>query len=163
MELFRTAQLNLAGWSALAGACAGSGAVGGLVGRLARMPVPWRVGLCVGSGLAPLAAAVVADRAKWRRMPTSYSWGGSADEVLDVVSELRSLGVWAQLRVDPGGFEERPAGYAGDHVVALPSSVSLMYRQGDWQIVADVLSRAGLSGPMRPAGLRGMTGGAARW
>ncbi|HET6665947.1 MAG TPA: hypothetical protein VFG98_01565 [Intrasporangium sp.] len=92
----RTAQLNSVGWSAVLGVCAAAGCVGVLLARA--------LGLSGSSGLVltlvPVGAVVLADRRRWAGMETAHGWGGSVEEVTQVVEELRYHGVAAKVRPD---------------------------------------------------------------
>ena len=87
---FRTAELNAAGWAAVAGLCATGAATGWAVARLTnaspRITVP-------AGGAAAFAAVLAADRRKWAGMSTSYGWTDNPAEVQHMATVLELAGV----------------------------------------------------------------------
>lgn len=64
-RLFRSVQLNLAGWAAVMAMCLAGAGAGYVVGRL--VDVPAALGLTAGA-LAVLAGLLVVDRRRWARL-----------------------------------------------------------------------------------------------
>jgi hypothetical protein len=91
----RTAQLNAVGWSALAGVCL----VAGVLTALTLRATGWHPALrgAVGA-VGVLAALVVADRRKWGRMETGFSFTDDAVELRRVGNRLIAQGL--PVRVD---------------------------------------------------------------
>lgn len=84
------------------------------------------------SGLLPLAILAAADRRRWRAMPATYGWGGTAAEVSAVAVELLGRGVLANVAIE------------GDD-----DSASLCYRNADADVVSTVLAEHGIPAPER--------------
>ncbi|MEU8238412.1 hypothetical protein AB0C07_09215 [Actinoplanes missouriensis] len=128
-ELFRSAELNPAGWAAVAGICLCGAATGWAVTRVTGVP-PW-ITTTVGAAAA-FAAVVAADRRKWAGMSTTYSWTDDLAEVERVAMLLRRAGIDASAVTDG----RRPA---------------LRYRNGDLRHVNRAFRDAGLPPPWAPA------------
>jgi hypothetical protein len=65
VQLFRSVQLNLAGWSAVAALCLAGAGVGYGGARLVELPV----GPCLtGGAVAVLAGLLILDRRRWARL-----------------------------------------------------------------------------------------------
>lgn len=65
VQLFRSVQLNLVGWSAIAVLCLAGAGVGYGVSRLADLPAwPW----LAGGAVAVLAGLLIVDRRRWARL-----------------------------------------------------------------------------------------------
>ncbi len=89
-EMFRTAQLNVAGWAAVAGLCVTGAATGLAATRLTGAP-SW-ITAPVGSAAA-FAVILAADRRKWAGMPTTYTWTDNPAEVQHMASLLQRAGI----------------------------------------------------------------------
>ena len=98
----RTAQLNVAGWSALLGSCLGAGLLG--VAAAAALGLPPVSGAVLA--VVPLVAIMAVDRRRWARLPTGYGWGGSVEEVGRVAALLEARGVHTRVVPD----DEPPSG-----------------------------------------------------
>lgn len=96
-ELFRTAQLNVVGWAAVAGLCA-VGATAGLAAARVTGTAPW-IAVPAG-GAAALAGLVAADRRKWRAMPTTYAWTDDVNSIQHIADVLTRAGVAVTVEVD---------------------------------------------------------------
>jgi hypothetical protein len=125
-ELFRTAQLNMVGWAAVAGLCVAGAATGLAAARLTGTPA-W-ITAPVGSAAA-FAALLAADRHKWAGMPTTYAWTDDPAEVLHLASLLRRAGIDVSADTDDG---EQP---------------TLHYLNRDHRRVARAFHDAGLQPP----------------
>jgi len=68
-RLFRTAELNVAGWSALVGTCLLAGGVGNALGSRAGIGM-W---VAAPAAVIPLAIALVVDRRRWARITQRQS------------------------------------------------------------------------------------------
>jgi hypothetical protein len=125
-RLLRTAELNAAGWGAvvlLSLAGAGVAHVAARVsGSTSKAPAP------VGA-LACLVALVAADRQRWGRMETGYSWTDDPEDVVRTGVLLQRHGV--PVRVDTD--DQR--------------GPRLRYRNRDARRVRRELHRAGVSPP----------------
>lgn len=138
----RTARLNLVGWSALLGLCVVAGAGGmALSGAVGSTPLYGSAG-----AVLPFVAVVLVDRRRWARMPTSFGWGGSMDDVTHVVALLEARGVHAEAVADeiahPWTEPER------DHdIEPRVVSASLEYRNRDVVVVREVLRGQGILMP----------------
>ena len=96
-ELFRTAQLNGAGWAAVAVVCA-LGAATGLAtarftGAATGMTMP-------AGGAAAFAAVIAADRRRWARMTVHHAWTDDLGEVRRVADLLTNAGVAVSVEID---------------------------------------------------------------
>src|SRR4051812_36535545 len=123
-RLLRTAELNAAGWGAvvllsLAGA--------GIAHGAARASGSTSKALAPVGALACLVALVAADRRRWGRMETSYSWTRDPDDVARIGVLLQRHGV--PVRVDTD--DER--------------GPRLRYRNRDARRVRRELHRAGVA------------------
>jgi hypothetical protein len=119
--------LNAVGWAAFAGVCLAGAAVGYAVGVAVAAPaVP---AVLAGAAVAPVAL-VWADRRRWRRRWTGYSWGGTPVEVRHAAGELRRAGVPAEAETTGG-------------------RAALRYRNRDRRRVARVLAGLGIQPPRR--------------
>ncbi|MBB2986294.1 hypothetical protein [Terracoccus luteus] len=133
---FRTAQLNVVGWSALLGACLVAGALGAVV--VASLGMPWGWGALLA--LVPVVVVTVLDRRRWGGTSTSHDWGASRDEVEAVAFELQSMGVDAQVR--SGTVPSDVADDGGPQHWA-----SLEWLERDSRAVDAVLERHGIRRP----------------
>jgi hypothetical protein len=98
--VLRTARLNAVGYAALAGACL----VAGFVSGLALAPTGWRLLLRVVVGpLVVLVALVIADRRKWGRMETGFSFTDDVATTRAVADRLTARGLPVTLDVDQWG------------------------------------------------------------
>lgn len=104
---FRHAQFNLAGWSALLGACLVLGGLGLGLARLAGAPTATAVAATTAGVAAPLLWVWRWDRRAWNRLHVTYDWGGTRDQVLAVQAELAARGVSALL----DEFPDRATGH----------------------------------------------------
>ena len=138
----RTAQLNLAGWSALLGACLLAAAAGVAVTAAAHGP------LLLGAawGVAPLLVVVLLDRKRWARGQTSFGWGGSVNDVARIAAELEARGVRAVVVTEGNaiGWGESAPATASD---AVEQTAALEYANRDVKAVGDVLRRHGIRLP----------------
>ncbi|GAA6525993.1 hypothetical protein IDVR_17890 [Intrasporangium sp. DVR] len=137
----RTAQLNLAGWSALLGLCAAAGIAGVLLVRAIDLPGWW------GSSLAllPVVIVLVADRRRWAAMETSFVWSASVADVARIADELRSRGVDTEVRPDPR--YDQPWWDRIDSPVDAEPTASLVYRNRHAATVRTVLRAHGVDVP----------------
>lgn len=133
---FRTAQLNVVGWSALLGACLVAGALGAVVAAALGMPWGWGALLA----LVPVVVVTVLDRRRWGSTTTSHDWGGGRDEVEAIAAELRAAGLDVQVRCGV----DRPDDGSGDE----PSRwAALEWYERDTRTVDAVLERHGIRRP----------------
>jgi hypothetical protein len=125
-RLLRTAELNAAGWGAVVVlSLAGAGiahVAARMSGSTSKAPAP------VGA-LACLVALVAADRRRWGRMETGYSWTDDPEDVVRTGVLLQRHGV--PVRVDTD--DER--------------APRLRYRNRDARRVRRGLQRVGISPP----------------
>jgi hypothetical protein len=126
--LFRTAQLNLIGWMAVAGLCIVGAAAGYGISVLVGGPVV--VWLLTGA-LLSLITLVVVDRRRWGQMWTGYSWGDSAQATESVCRQLKRRGLAVATRTYSDG------------------RIQLHYRHRDGRRVARALSQLGIRPPHR--------------
>jgi hypothetical protein len=100
LSFLRTARLNAVGYAALAGACL----VAGVVSGLTLAPTGWRLLLRVVVGpLVVLVALVIADRRKWGRMETSFSFTDDVATMRAVADRLTARGLPVTLDEERGG------------------------------------------------------------
>ncbi|MGX7675620.1 hypothetical protein [Plantactinospora sp. DSM 117369] len=125
-RLFRSVELNAAGWAAAAALCLAGAAAGWAVSLLIGWPIV--VGLVIGT-LLSLVALVVADRRRWGRVWTEYSWGESPEITERVGRRLKQLGLPVETTMYPEG------------------RVGLRYRHRDGRRVATALGRLGIRPP----------------
>jgi len=125
-RLFRSVEFNAVGWAAAAALCLAGAAVGCAVSLLIDWPTV--VGLVIGTMLC-LVALVVADRRRWGRVWTEYSWGDSPETTESVGMKLKRLGLPVETTIYPDG------------------RVRLRYRHRDGRRVAMALSRLGIRPP----------------
>ncbi|MEU5567598.1 hypothetical protein [Micromonospora musae] len=118
-RLFRSVELNAAGWAAAAALCLAGAAVGCAVSL--QIDWPTVIGL-VGGGLLSLVAIVVADRRRWGGIWTEYSWGAPPETTESVGAKLQQLGMPVETAVHSDG------------------EVHLRYRHRDGRRVAMALS-----------------------
>ncbi|MCA2219128.1 hypothetical protein [Jidongwangia harbinensis] len=98
-ELFRTAELNAAGWAAVGGLCVAGAAAGLALARLTGAP-SW---ITASAGAAAAFAAVLAaDRRKWAGMHSSYAWTDDSAEVQHIAGLLQRAGIDAAADADRG-------------------------------------------------------------
>ena len=98
--VLRTARLNAVGHAALAGACL----VAGFVSGLAPAPAGWPLVLRVVVGpVVVLVTLVVADRRKWGRMETGFSFTDDVATVRAVADRLTARGLPVTLDEERGG------------------------------------------------------------
>jgi hypothetical protein len=95
--LFRTAQLNAAGWSAVVGLCA-AGAGAGLVAARFTRAATW-ITMPAGGAFA-MAGLIAADRRKWAAMPSTYAWTDNLDDVLQIADMLTRAGIAVSVEID---------------------------------------------------------------
>jgi hypothetical protein len=100
MRLFRTVELNVAGWGMVLVLCLAGAGVGYLV---APMPGTTRLVAAAGGAVAALLTLVAVDRHRWRRMHVTYSWTDDAEEIARIGSLLREQGLAVELDSDPDG------------------------------------------------------------
>ncbi|WP_433117935.1 hypothetical protein [Micromonospora sp. CA-246542] len=130
-DLLRTAQLNAAGWAAVAAICVIGAATGLAATRLTGTP-SW---LTTPAGAAAAFAAVLAaDRRKWANMPTTYSWTDNPTEVQRIASALQHAGIDATADTADTADLEQP---------------TLRYLNRDYRRVARAFRAAGLPPPPR--------------
>lgn len=127
-RLFRSVELNAVGWAAAAALCLAGAAAGYAVSLLIGWPVA--VGPVIGT-LLSLVALVVADRRRWGRLWTEYSWDDSPEATQRVCLTLKRLGLPVEMTTYPDG------------------QVRLRYRHRDGKRVATALSRLGIRPPGR--------------
>ena len=127
-RLFRTAELNAAGWGAVVLLClTGAGITHGAArasGSASNAAAP------VGA-LACLIALVAADRRRWGGMETGYSWTDDPEDIARAGALLQRRGV--PVRVDTD-YEGGPR---------------IRYRNRDARQVRRELHRAGVPAPPR--------------
>ena len=98
--VLRTARLNAVGYAALAGACL----VAGFVSGLAMVPTAWPLLLRVVVGpVVVLVSLVIADRRKWGRMETGFSFTDDVATVRAVADRLTARGLPVTLDEERGG------------------------------------------------------------
>ena len=97
-RVFRTARLNVAGWSALAGWIALWGALFGVAAGLTHLPVATSAAF---GALAAAASVVIFDRRRWGEMESQFSWTDDPAVVEDAVRRLRNLGVDVRAYTTP--------------------------------------------------------------
>jgi hypothetical protein len=124
--LFRSAQLDLVGWMAVAALCLVGAATGYWISLLVGGPVA--VWLVIGA-LLWLVTLVVVDRRRWGQLWTGYSWGDTPQATESVGRELKRRGLVVVTRIYPGG------------------RVGLRYRNRDGRQVARALSQLGIRPP----------------
>jgi hypothetical protein len=100
----RTARLNAVGWGALAVACVIAGLVTDVVLLVTGWPVPLRAG--IGPVIVVLGL-VVADRRKWARMETTFSFTDDVLAMRAVADELVARGLPVTLDVESWGARLR--------------------------------------------------------
>jgi len=127
-KLFRTAQLNAAGWAAVAGLCA-IGAMTGLARAHLTGAATWMT-MPAGSAAA-FAAVIAADCRKWARMSTSYAWTDDLAEISRMADLLANAGVAVSVEIDE--FDQP----------------SLEYVNRDHRRVARAFRNAGLPRPLK--------------
>ena len=89
----RTADLNVVGWAALLGLCLLAAVAGVVVSAALGLP---RLGGAVCAAV-PLIGVVIVDRRRWARMETSFGWGGSLADVVQIAAELEVRGINARV------------------------------------------------------------------
>ena len=99
-HVWRTVELNPAGWAAVAllglvGAAAGH-ALARAVGRFGAAGAPL-------GALTVFTALLVGDRRRWGRMETGYSWTEDAAAIERAAAALRRDGVDVHVDTDPDG------------------------------------------------------------
>jgi hypothetical protein len=120
----RTAQLNAVGFAALGGVCLAAG----VVTALALRTTGWSLASSAAVGpLVVLVGLVVADRRKWARMESSFSFTDDAAELRRVGNRLIAQGLPVRVDDDP---EPR-----------------LRYRNGDARRVYAALAELGIVTP----------------
>jgi len=119
-------KLNIVGEAAVLGSCVMAAGLGFAAGRFLRLPVAVTAS---SGGLLPLALLAVVDRRRWRASLAAYGWGGSADEVSAMASELLRLGVVTNVEIQLEDDDE---------------TASLWYRNADVDVVSTVLAEHGL-------------------
>ncbi|MEP7035263.1 MAG: hypothetical protein ABI662_03800 [Dermatophilaceae bacterium] len=124
--ILRTAKLNLVGGAAVLGSSLTAAGLGFAAGRFLGLPVAVTA---PAGGLLPLALLAVVDRRRWRASIAGYGWGGTADEVSELASELLRHGVVTNVEIQLEGDDE---------------TASLRYRNADVDVVANVLAEHGL-------------------
>jgi hypothetical protein len=120
----RTARLNAAGYAALAAACLVAAAVGALALSATGWPLPVRD--LVGPVVVVLAL-VVADRHKWSRMETGFSFTDDGRDMRPIADRLVEQGIPASVDAERG-------------------TLSLRYRNGDAKRVHAALAEMGIWG-----------------
>ncbi|MEU4693979.1 hypothetical protein [Actinoplanes sp. NPDC023714] len=125
-ELFRTAELNAAGWAALTGFCVSGAAAGLTISRFTGIP-NW-ITMPVG-GFTAFAVVLAADRSKWANMHTTYTWTDNLAEVERIATVLQRVGVSVLVVVNGTDWP------------------SLDYRNGDRRHVDRAFRDAGLPPP----------------
>ena len=99
-SFLRTTQLNAVGYAALAGACL----VAGFVSGLAPAPAGWPLVLRVVVGpVVVLVALLIADRRKWGRMETGFSFTDDVATMRAVADRLTARGLPVTLDEERGG------------------------------------------------------------
>ncbi len=99
LSFLRTARLDAVAYAALAGACLVAGFV-----NLALAPTGWRLLLRVVVGpLVVLVALVIADRRKWGRMETGFSFTDDVATMRAVADRLTARGLPVTLGEERGG------------------------------------------------------------
>ena len=93
---FRTAILNLVGWSALIGATLVSGAIAAAF--VPRGEGYWA--FVMAGALLPFAVAVVLDRLKWRNQSTSWTLAGDLELSQQVARNLAAAGIACEIADD---------------------------------------------------------------
>jgi hypothetical protein len=121
-SFLRTARLNAVGYAALVGACLVAGAVTAVLLQATGWPMPVRAAL--GPVLVVLAL-VVADRRKWARMETGFSFTDDVATMRAVAGRLVAQGV-------PVTFDVEDA------------APKLRYRNGDARRVHATLAELGI-------------------
>ena len=99
-SVLRSAQLNAVGHAALAGACLGAGLLTAFALQVTGWPLPLRA--AVGP-VVVLTALVVADRRKWARMETSFSFTDDPAELRGVGARLVARGLPVRIDTDDRG------------------------------------------------------------
>lgn len=125
-RILRTAKLNIVGGAAVLGSFLSAAGVGFAAGRFLGLPVAVTAS---AGGLLPLALLAVVDRRRWRASLAAYGWGGTADEVSAVASELLRRGVVTNVEIQLEDDDE---------------TASLWYRNADVDVVSTVLAEHGL-------------------
>jgi hypothetical protein len=98
--LFRTAQLNAIGWTALIGWLAMWAALWGVAASHAHLPVAAGCGL----GAATAAATVVIfDRRRWGEMESYFAWTEDTAVVEQAVRRLENQGIDVHFHTTPDG------------------------------------------------------------
>jgi|tagenome__1003787_1003787.scaffolds.fasta_scaffold20381940_2 hypothetical protein len=120
-SVLRTARLNAVGYAALMGACLVAGAVTAVLLQGTGWPMPLRAAL--GPVLVVLAL-VVADRRKWARMETSFSFTDDVATMRAVADRLLAQGLPIRVRDEWGP--------------------SMVYRNGDARRVHAALAELGI-------------------
>jgi hypothetical protein len=115
--------LNAVGWGAVALLCLTGAGLGFAAARLTGST--GEVAALAGAVLA-LIALVVADRRRWGRTKTSFSWGDDPEAVVRAGETLRRHGISVELETD---HEGRPR---------------LRYRNRDARKVRRAMTRAGV-------------------
>ncbi len=124
---FRTAHLNVAGWSALAAACLAAGAVGVAgAARSGRHPVTG-----APAALLPVLAVLALDRRRWLELPMGVGWGGSLTEVQQVAAEINRRGGAVRVETDRHLADDLP-------------QATLSLRGRDLRLVEQVLRERGI-------------------
>lgn len=126
VRLFRSAQLNLFGWMAVAALCLIGAATGYGIGSLAGGPVA--VWLVIGAVLCPVMLVVV-DRRRWGRLWTGYSWDDTPEATESAGRELKRRGLAVTTTMSRDG------------------RIALRYRNRDGRQVARALSQLGIHPP----------------
>jgi hypothetical protein len=103
-RLFRTVQLNAAGWAAVATAML----LAGLVLAIAAIGLgrPAWVGAVLGALVVPVVL-VVLDRRRYRRAYVSFGWTDDESVVVAAAGELALRGITATVVADPPGLRLR--------------------------------------------------------
>src|SRR5215207_10094419 len=99
-SLFRMAQLNIVGRTAVAGLCLAGAGIGLVATRVTGIPAVVAV---PAGGAAALLSLVAADRRKWGTRETRYSWTEDAAEVERVADLIDRTGVTVRVTADEQG------------------------------------------------------------
>jgi hypothetical protein len=125
-RVLRTAKLNIVGRAAVVGSCLIAAGLGFAAGRFLGWPAAVTTS---AGGLLPLALLAAVDRRRWRAMLAAHGWGGTADEVSAVASDLLRRGVVTNVEI---------------HLEDDVETASLWYRNADADVVSTVLAEHGL-------------------
>jgi hypothetical protein len=124
--LFRTAQLNIVGWAAVAGLYLAGAGIGVVLTRASGVAA-WVA--APAGGAAVLLVVVAGDRRKWGTMETGCAWTEDAAEVERVADLIERDGVTVRVDTDEQGQK------------------MLRYFNRDGRRVRRILRRAGIAPP----------------